>query len=130
MLSRVFIGSVYNLTRNTNANGERVNGVLDDTAVCKGPQCVACARTALVQPLRLLGPVTVETEPASMIRACRCLPRLAGRQRTTGGIRNSAEGLGAGGAGGASRSGMLQCLGSRCRERQRNRFYTALVACA
>ena len=55
MLSRVFIGSVYNLTRNTNANGERVNGVLDDTAVCKGQQCVACARTALVQPLRLLG---------------------------------------------------------------------------
>ena len=93
MLSRVFIGSVYNLTRNTNANGERVNGVLDDTAVCKGPQCVACARTALVQPLRLLGPVTVETEPASMIRACRCLPRLADRQRTTGGIRNSVEGL-------------------------------------
>ena len=67
-----------------------------------------------------------------MIRACRCLPRLAGRQRTIGGLRNSDEGPGAGCADAASRSAMLQCRGSRGRERQRNGFYTAFksVACA
>ena len=33
-----------------------------------------------------------------MIRACRCAPRLAGRRRTTGSLRDSDEGPGAGGA--------------------------------
>ena len=44
-----------------------------------------------------LGLETV-TGPASMIRACRCPPGLAGRRRTTGGgLRDSDEGPGAGG---------------------------------
>ena len=79
-------------------------------------------------PLGQVGPETV-TGPASMIRACRCPPRLAGRRRTTGVLSDSDEGPGAGGDGAASRRAMLRPF-SRCRERQRNRFYTALVACA
>ena len=63
-------------------------------------------------PGQPLGPETrsghrslLETGP---IRACRYLPRLAGRQRTTGGLYDSDEGPGAGDAGAASRSAMLQ----------------------
>ena len=41
-----------------------------------------------------------------MIRACSCPPRLAGRRRTTGGLRDSDEGPGAGGAGAVSRRAM------------------------
>ena len=52
-----------------------------------------------------LGPETV-TGQASMISACRCPPPLAGRRRTTGGLRDSDEGPGAGGAGAASRRAM------------------------
>ena len=65
-----------------------------------------------------------------MIRACRCLSRLTCRKRTIGCLRDSEEGPGARGAGAASRSDMLQCRGSRRRERQRNRLYNASVACA
>ena len=75
-----------------------------------------------------LGPETV-TGPASMILACRCPPtppnpRLAGRRRTTqagGGLRDSDEGPGAGGAGAqaASRTG---------RAMQRPRFQVSRAA--
>ena len=83
-----------------------------------------------------LGQETV-TWLASMIRACRSPPRLAGSRRTTGGgLRYSDEGSGARRAG-AKGLRLLHALagpnngqGSRCREPQRNRFYTALVACA
>ena len=54
-----------------------------------------------------LGPETV-TGPASMIRACRCPPRLAGRRRTTGGLSDWDEGPGSGGDGAASRRAMLR----------------------
>ena len=71
-----------------------------------------------------LGPETV-TGPASMIRACRCPPRLAGCRRTD-------EVPGAGLQEVLALLHAAPCCGqgSRCRERQRNRFYTALVACA
>ena len=68
-----------------------------------------------------LGPETV-TGPASIIRACHCPPRLAGRRRTTGGgLRDSDEGPGAGGAGAqaASRTG---------RAMQRPRFQVSRAA--
>ena len=65
-----------------------------------------------------------------MIRTCRCLPRLAGRQSSTGSLRDSNEGPGPWGADAVS--AMLQCRGSKGpdRTRKRNGFYTALVACA
>ena len=92
-----------------------------------------CAKTADGQPLHqetMRGHCApMETEPASMIRACSCLALLAGHQRTTVSLRYSDEGPGAGGAGAASRSAMLQCRAFRCRKRQRNRFYTAMVSC-
>ena len=59
-----------------------------------------------------------------MIHACRCPPRLAGRQRTTGGLRESDEGPGAEGAGAAARSYAAVKVPCVRRELQRNRFYT------
>ena len=86
---------------------ERVNGVLSDTAVGKGPQCVVRAKAAWGQPepgghwdtAWPLGQETV-TGQASMILACSCPPPLAGRRR----LRDSDEGLGAGGAGASAAS--------------------------
>ena len=53
-----------------------------------------------------------------MIRPCRCPPRLAGRRRTTGSLRDSDEGPGAAGAGAVSRRARpCNGQGSRCRKR-------------
>ena len=105
-------------TSSLNANSKRVKGVLGDTAVGKGQQCVARAKVAYGQPERLRHGVAtgVATWPAdsdraaSIISACSCPPRLAGCRRTTCcGLCDSDEGPGAGGAGAQTAS--LACTG-------------------
>ena len=76
----------------------RLGGELTPFFINPGQRLRGCA-CRCPSPLNGPGVLPGETAwplclgPASMIRSCRCLPRLAGRQRTTGGLRDSDKAL-------------------------------------